>query len=435
MNKLSVFKIVVTGAFIFFTVVGVMLFAGVGGFGGGGANVGEVVIWGTYDDKVMEALIREASFNDDRFDQVTYIEKDVRFFDEELVEALASQRGPDLFFLSQDTILRHGDKIYPISYDVMSQREFKDAFIQEAELFLSGNGITALPFTVDPLVLYWNRDHYSQAGISRPPRFWDEIVSFALNGSLTTRGDSGEIFKSALSIGEYQNIAHAKELLSMLILQAGGDLVLVGSNGSLSSGLVRQLSDGQVPAENALRFYTDFANPTKTIYTWNRALPESKQAFVSGILSNYVGFASELSSIREKNANLNFDVALVPQVRSSNNNITFGNITGLAIPRTSKNIAGAMQIAFALTSDSVLQDMSEKTGLSPVSRSLLANRPSDPFKVIFADAALQSRAWLDPSVSKTDEIFKLMIESVVSGRLRTSESVSTAHKELQNLLR
>ncbi len=369
-NKLSVFKIIVTGGFIFFIVVGVMLFAGVGGFGGGDTSVGKVVIWGTYDDKIMDSVLREMSFNDDRFSDVKYVEKDERFFNDELVEALASVSGPDLFFLKQNTILRHQGKIFPIPYDTMSQREFKDTFIQEGELFLSGDGIVALPFTVDPMVLYWNRDHYTQVGISRPPQFWDEILLFAVNGKLTTRGDDGGIFKSAFSIGEYQNIAHAKELLSMLMLQAGGRLVLVEDDGSLSSGLVRRLSNGQTPTENALRFYTDFANPTKSIYTWNRALPESKQAFVSGILSNYIGFASELSSIRQKNANLNFDVALVPQVRSNNSSITFGNMTGLAIPKTSENIRGAMQVAFALTSDIVLQDISTKTGLSPVSRTL-----------------------------------------------------------------
>jgi ABC-type glycerol-3-phosphate transport system substrate-binding protein len=435
MNKLSTFQIVVTAVFIFFTIVGVMLFAGVGGMGGGDVKIGKVVIWGSFDDRIMNSFLNELSSDDSRFDEVTYIEKDLRFFDENLVEALASGNGPDIFFLEQDTILRHKDKIFQIPYDIMSRREFKDVFIEEGELFLNEEGIVALPFVVDPMILYWNRDHYSQAGLSRPPQFWDELLSLALNGKLTTRDVSGTIFKSAFSIGEYQNIAHAKELLSMLMLQAGGELVVKNENGTLSSGLRHRLNDGQTPSENALRFYTDFANPAKSVYTWNRALPEAKQAFVSGILSNYVGFASELSSVREQNVNLNFDVALVPQVRSSGNSVTYGKMTSLAIPEASKNINGAIQIAFALTSDVALQTISQKTGLSPVSRALLSERPSDPFKVIFADAALQSRAWLDPRASETDLIFKTMIESVVSGRLRVNESIKVAHQELENLLR
>lgn len=435
MKKLSTFQIIVTGAFIFFAVVGVLLFAGLGGLGSGDTDIGPVTMWGTYDDRIVTSILDELSFTDKRFDNVTYVEKDPRTFNEDLVEALASGDGPDIFFLGQDTILRHKDKIFPISYDFMSEREFKDTFIQEGELFLSTNGMIALPFVVDPMILYWNRDHYAQAGISRPPQFWDELLSLTPNGVLTTRGEGGSILRSAVSIGEYQNIAHAKELLSMLILQAGGMLTVKDGDNRLSSGLLRRLNDGQSPVENAIRFYTDFANPSKSVYTWNRSLPEAKQAFASGILSNYIGFASELKSIRQQNSNLNFDVALVPQVRSSGSSVTYGNLVGLAIPEASKNLNGALQIVFALTADPALQKISEKMNLSPVSRSLLAEKPSDPFKVIFADSALQSQSWLDPQASETELIFKGMIESVVSGRARVNESVNTAHQELENLLR
>ncbi len=434
MKKLSIFQIVVTGAFIFFTILGVILFAGIGG--GGDTRIGRVVIWGTYDDQIMNGLFNSLSFKDKRFDTVTYVEKDPRFFDEELVEALASSAGPDIFFLAHDTIVRHKDKIFPISYEIMSEREFKDIFIQEGELLLSEEGIIGLPFLVDPMVLYWNRDHYTQVGIARPPKFWDELLPLTLQGKLTILGEDGAVLRSAFSIGEYQNIAHAKELLSMLILQAKGSIVRMEDNDQLSSGLLlRKLGEGQTPVENALRFYTDFANPAKSVYTWNRALPESKQAFVSGILSNYVGFASEFGSIRSQNANLNFDVAPVPQVRSSNNSVTYGNLTSLAIPKTSKNINGALQIVFALSSDAVLEEISKQIGLAPVTRTLLAVRPSDPFEVIFADAALQSAAWLDPRSDVTDQIFQVMIEQVVSGRLQISGAVRTAHQELENLLR
>lgn len=436
MKKLSTFQIVVTGLFIIFIVIGVLLFAGVGGFGKSDTDIGEVVIWGTYDDRVIDPVIEELSFDDPRFDHVAYVEKDSRSFDADLVEALASGQGPDIFFLKQDTILRHKDKILPIPYDLMSERAFRNAFVEEGELFLDADGIIALPFIIDPLVLYWNRSHYTSAGISRPPQFWDELLSFAIDGALTKRGESGAIVRSAFSIGEYQNILHAKELLSLLILQAGSPITERSADGGiLSSALRNRLDDGQSPAENALRFYTDFANPSKSVYTWNRALPEAQKAFVSGILSNYIGFASELRSIREQNVNLNFDISLTPRVRNGTSNVTFGNMIGLAIPKASGNINGALTIAFALSSDASLEKVSNAVNLAPVSRNLLANRPSDPFKVIFADAALQSRGWLDPDTGETEEIFKTMIESVVSGALRVSEAVNTAEREMENVLR
>ena len=43
-------------------------------------------------------------------------------FDQEFVEALAVGQGPDLFFLTQDGILKHKDKIYPIPFSVYSEK-------------------------------------------------------------------------------------------------------------------------------------------------------------------------------------------------------------------------------------------------------------------------------------------------------------------------
>ncbi len=434
MKGLSIFQIVVIGAFVFFTVVGVLIFAGVGGLGGDSRSVGEVEIWGTYDEQVLTSLLRSRSFDDPRFEEVTYVEKDPRFFTEELIEALASGSGPDLFFLEQDSILRFIDKVQPIPYETFSQREFRDTFIEEGELFLTEAGIVALPFMVDPMVLYWNRDHYTRGGVVRPPQFWDELQTLALNSSLTRRGESGAILQSAFAIGEYSNINHAKELLSLLMLQAGTSITAYTESGELIPTLLVRLQNGQIPSENALRFYTDFANPTKSVYTWNRALDEAQEEFVAGTLSNYIGFASELPDIRRQNSNLNFDVAMVPQVRTGTRSVTFGTVTGLAIPRASDNINGAAQIAFALTSDDLLSEVSDVTGLPPVSRSLLSDTPSDPFKVIFRDAALRADAWLEPNNTETERIFKQMIESVVSGRARVSQAVEVAQQELRSLL-
>lgn len=431
---MSVFQIVILAVFAVFLIIGVLLFAGVGGFGSQDNPIGEVVIWGTYDENLMNRFINELSIDDSRLDGVTYIEKDPRFFNEELVEALASGSGPDLFFLFQEDIVRHEDKIQPISYEIMSEREFKDTFVEEGELFLESRGILGMPFILDPMVLYWNRAHYATAGISRPPRFWDEFLSIAIDGVLTKKGENGAIVQSSLSFGEYRNIIHAKELLSMLMLQAGNSIAK-RQEGQVVSQLRFRLSDNQFPAENALRFYTDFANPLKSVYSWNRALPEAQKAFARGILSSYIGFSSEIRSIRAQNANLNFDVAAVPQVRTSNLSVTFGNMIALATPKTSQNQIGAMSTAFILTSENALQKLSDVTGLPPVLRALLTARPSDPFKAIFTDAALQSRAWLDPNSKETETIFQNMIESVVSGRLRISEVIRISDSEIESLLR
>ena len=102
-------------------------------------------------------------------------------FDQTLIEALANGNGPDAIIIPQDSIVHYLDKIEPIPYQSFSQSAFKSAYITKAELFLGGNGVLAVPFSVDPLVMYWNRDLFANAGIAEPPQYWDEFLRLGRN--------------------------------------------------------------------------------------------------------------------------------------------------------------------------------------------------------------------------------------------------------------
>ena len=428
---MSNFKIIIIAVFVVFAIVGIIFFAGFGGSGGGNTTIGPVVIWGTLDARTMNGLLKEIRAVREDFDTVTYIEKDERTFDTEFVNALAVGIGPDLILLSQDSILKHRDKIINISYDVYSQRTFKDTFIEEGELYMTPDGILGLPFTIDPMVLYWNRDILSSAGVSAPPRYWDEL--FTLSPIITQRDRAANIVTSLTALGEYRNVDHAKEILSTLIIQAGNKIIN-RHDGELEVVLREQGESVIAPAEAALRFYTEFSNPVKSVYSWNRALPSSRQSFIAGDLALYIGFASELVGLRNANPNLNFDVAPLPQSRDGSTKITFGKMSSFAIPRTAPNPNASFSAALALTSQEPLIILAEVTGLPPVRRDLLAVRPTDAFRSIFYDSALMARAWLDSNDEKSGEIFKDMIENVISGRSRLSEAVRIADEELKNLL-
>ena len=86
----------------------------------------------------------------------------------------------------------------------------------------------------------------------------------------------------------------------MLMLQSGTPIVAVDSTGKLSSALLAQSSSGINPAEEALSFFTQFADPSKDIYSWNRALPSADSAFLAKNLAFYFGSASETPSLRAR---------------------------------------------------------------------------------------------------------------------------------------
>ncbi len=387
--------------------------------------LGRVVMWGTENQVLFNSFLAD-TFKSDKTLQVTYVEKSKANFDQSLVEAIADGVGPDVVLLPESSILRYKNKISPIPYTSYSARNYKDTFVQEAEMFLFPEGVVALPWSIDPLVMYWNRDLFANQGIAKPPRYWDEFLD--LPNRLTIKNQANGVTQSAVALGEFGNIVNAKQIISALFLQLGNPIVSIEP----VNGLKATLGDGSLVS--ALRFYTDFSNSTRPVYSWNLSLQADKVAFISGKLAVYFGFASELRDIRDKNPNLNFDVTYFPQLRDGTERVTFGSLEGLAVLQSSKNKNGAFSLLGKLSGTDNTAKWANLSLLPPARRDLLSTRPSDPFYTVFYDSALWARGWLDPQYVESSDIFASMIEAVKSGRLSYSQALSQAANKMQVLL-
>lgn len=432
MNSMSTFQLVVVSIFVAFIVLGVGIFAMFGGvFGGSG--VGAVVVWGTLPQGTMDNLIGTLKQNDKTLQDVTYQQQDPATYESALLNAMASGKAPDLFLVDQQQLGEFSDKIVTIPYANVSQSQFVSSYIDEGNLFLTPLGSLALPFAIDPIVMYWNRDIFASAGIAQAPQYWNDFLT--LSPKITSLDASQNVKRSAVALGQWQNILHAKEILSMLFMQAGEFVTARNASGNLVP-IFGQSSPGSTnnPAESALRFYTEFANPGKTTYSWNRSLPRSDEAFAAGTLGVYFGYASEAQGIGEQNPNLRYGVAVVPQLQGSSGRLTYGRLTGLAIPRSARNISGAAIVAQKLTSQDAASFMVQTNGMPSARRDVPLNTSSSAAADVFAQSALMSRGWVDPGPRDTDPVFKTMIESVISGSSEPATAVSEAGQEFARLI-
>lgn len=426
MSKFQIILMVVFGAFI---VLAVIVFSTYRGASGGDVTI---TVWGDIPSFDFNQLLSTPEFSSDKAFGIVYREIPTASIDAEFTEALARGIGPDLFILTQDRFLENKPKLLVIPYEAYTERDFKNTFVEEGELFLDPNGVYALPLLLDPMVLYYNRDRLSSVGRANPIGYWDEIYASAAD--LSKRDIAGNLISSVMAMGESRNIPHAKDILSLLMLQAGTPItVLVGGN--LKAQVSENFNLPVMPGEAALEFYTQFSNPTKTFYSWNRSLIDAQTHFTSGDSAYYLGFASEYRVLKNKSPNLNFGVSSVPQSRVSNRVITFGNLRGIAVSRGSRNPAVALAAAKKLTSQSSAKLLSEVLFMPPTRRDLLTRKPTNAVISVFYDAALQSRAWLDPSDKETDLIFREAIESVTSGRARVLEAVSKIDRDLDSIIR
>jgi len=428
---MSLFQTAVVGIFVALMVVGVGIFALFGGIGGQGGP-GAVTIWGTLEQTTMDKVLGDLAQKDKSLQDVRYVAKKPGSYEAELVNAIAAGQGPDLVFVSQQNIGTLSDKIGVIPYSVVSQGTFVTSYIDEGQLFLTPQGSLALPFIIDPMVMYWNRDTFTGAGQAQPPQYWSDLIVLAPK---ITSLNSGTVRKSAVALGTWDNVNNAKAILSALMMQTGDFITGRNASGALMATLGEKPGGASVaPAAEALRFYTDFANPSKTTYSWNRSLQNSGNAFVAGDLAVYFGFASEYRSIAERNPNLRFGVALLPQLQGSSARITSGTIQGLAVARGAANPQGAITVALKLTGAAAIAAVAQQTGLPPARRDVGTDTSASAAAAVFVQSALMSRSWADPNTLATDEIFKVMIESVSSGRLAPEQAVFEAAQGLRQLL-
>ena len=413
------FQTIVLSIFGFFILAGLLTVALVKQ--GGQGKAVQISLWGTVEARVMNE-IAQTTFDSEKI-KISYREVKPETYDQTLIEALASGKGPDMVLLPLDLLMRQKDKLKIIPYTTYSERSYRDTFIQEADLFAQGNGIAALPFSIDPLVMYFNRDLLDEVSVSEAPKYWDEFIMLAKN--LTVKNDSGDISRSAVALGEYRNINSAKPILAAMFLQAGNPII-----DSEGKATLLQSNTGPV-----LSFFTEFGNPVKPVYSWNRALPSSRNMFLSSRLGVYFGFGSEYEELKRGNPNLDFDIALFPRPRNASVGTTFGKLTGIAVLRAARDPSTALQVALVLAGPTVAAKVSEKTGLPPVHRALLAKKPVDAFGSVMYDSAIRSRGFLDPNPEASEFAFQNMIESVTSGRERVGAALNKANSDLQSLVR
>jgi multiple sugar transport system substrate-binding protein len=359
-------------------------------------------------------------------EDVQYQQINPATYEETLLDAMAAGRSPDLVFIDQDRIVSFADKLLVIPYGSVSQSVYVNSYLDEGQLFLIGEGSLALPFKIDPLVMYWNRDMFAGAGLTAPPKSWSEFHDLAPK---LYSASGSQISRTAVALGQWQNVANAKAILSTLFMQTGEYVTKVSAQ-----GLTTTLGGSGSGGESALRYYTEFANPAKVSYSWNRSMPPSTEAFVGGRLAVYFGFASEYRELRERNPNLRFGVALMPQLQSSGTQLTYGRLTGLAIPRASQNPSGALAVAQVLTSAEAGALLLAKNTAVPARRDIPTGSDTSAVLQVFAQSAIIAQGWLDPDADATDSIFKDMVESVVSGNREPGAAISDAAQEFNLLL-
>lgn len=396
---------------------------------------GQVLIWGVIPASFIEPYINQLTIDNPDI-SISYQEKDKTSFASELVSALADNQQPDIVIATQEELFTLSNKLYTITYDLYPERSFRDTFIDGATLFLGTDGIKGIPLLVDPLVVYYNKDILAGARYINPPVFWETLVQSIPR--FLKKDSRGAIVQTALPFGDTGNINDFKSILGTLFLQTGNPIVLFDSitnkfESRLSQG--GEASEEIPPIAQALTFYTNFSNPTSSLYSWSGNLPPSLSMFLSARSAFYIGRASELFSIQEQNPNLSFDVMGMFQPNDSVRPVTQGNFITASIVEKTPNFPAAYSVFTSLTTKEFTDYLSKASSIPPARRDLLGVPQPNPYVQVFFQSAINTFSWPDKNPVETTAIFRDTIQAVKSGRLDPIEAIYEASRDLQSALR
>lgn len=353
--------------------------------------------------------------------KINYTKKSPINFEREWLEALATGKGPDVFAIPHHWLAVHQNKLAPAPLEIISFQNFQDSFVDVViKDFSQDQQIYALPLFVDTLALYYNKDLFNKAGIAQPPETWDNFLKDVT--LLTVRSEAGDILQSGVALGTANNIEKSSDILQLLMFQNGSKIIDMDKEGQ---GL---------KAEKALAFYTQFAQPKEKLYTWNNSFPNSLEYFSQGKMAMMFNYSSARQKILNKNPNLNFAMAPMPQIKNTNIFINYADYFGLAVPLQSQNQNPAWRFIQSVTATNNLYAYLQKTKKPSPRRDLIPFQQEDSDLKVFASQSLSAVSWPQTDKQAIDRIFEEMIESVLSRR-PYHEAIKSAAEKLNQLMK
>lgn len=316
-----------------------------------------------------------------------------------LLQAMAEGKGPDIFNLPSTEIPVFLNKIYPLPLANLPLVKLNSNFPQVVvKDVVFKNSIYGLPLSLDTLVLIYNRDIFSKAGIVFPPADWKSFTTIL--GKLTIKDEKGDIVQAGAALGS-PNVDESADILYSIILQLGGKIVEEG-----------KVNLTNKESQIAFKFFRQFADPNKEYFTWNKNMPRSFDAFADNKVAMIFGYNSSLKLLKAKNSFLNMEIAPFPQLSTSTAFVVHPRYTVFTVSKQTKNPFLAWEFITSLTLNSTNADAYVKSSGNPPALLELVNKYlNDPYLSVFSKQALYAKSWYGPNRNALDEVIRQTIGS------------------------
>jgi multiple sugar transport system substrate-binding protein len=379
-------------------------------------------------------------------------------FEDALVDALAEDRGPDIFSTRNTEVRKYLSKISPmpasttlergiekgtIKKQIFTQKvttpSFKQRYLEETfldqvltDVQLDGS-VYGLPLSMDNLAIYYNKDLLNNAGIAAPAKTYQELSEHVLK--LTKQDRLGNIIQSGIALGTDNNVVRYGDILSLLMMQNGTQMA--SSSGQPLFHRLPAALEGKrtsLPASDALYFYTDFANPSKQVYTCNDKQPSSLEAFMRGKVAYFIGYSYHTATIKAQAPQLNFGISHMLQIEG-NTKVNFANYWLEVVTKKSRNKDAAWDfLQFVSKPENVKTYLTRARRPSAV-KPLIQSQIEDTELGVFAEQLLTSKSWYKGANPEfADAVFAQMIREIHNGTKTINQILEDAAEKISQTI-
>lgn len=271
----------------------------------------------------------------------------------------------------------------------------------------------AAPLNFATLMMYYNKDIFAKAGISAPPKTWDEWIA-DIKKTTVTGSDS----QYGLLIPDHETIPN----WPILLWGNGGDVIKDGQP---------NLADAKTVA--ALTLWGDLVLNDKITPT-GLAGADADKLFQSGKAAMEItgpwmtnGFTA---------AKLNYDVAPIPT--GPGGPVTLADSVVLVINKNTKNPKAALDFVASWNSKQAQLKIANDTGFPPL-RTDLSGSPelTNSWAAKFSTVVPVSRFSLPGQVNFAQidgDVFTPMIQQITLGKAKAADAAQQANDQLGDLL-
>lgn len=392
----------------------------------------EVVLayWGLWEPStVMQPIIDEFEEENPNikieYSMQTFSNYESRLYTRLQQATTSTEPTPDIFRIHNTWLPKFYQYLYPLPEEIMSAEKYKEIFYPTAIVdFTAKDGkIYAIPWEIDGLMVYYNKQLLEEAGVGTPPKDWDSF--FDLAQRLTKRDSSGRITQAGVGIGTSRNVRHSAEILSFLLMQEGIEVIdQTRTKVTLNTPKVQKVFET----------YTNFARGDTAI--WSSTLMTDLEMFFAGSLAMMIGPSWRAFDIIEAAPNIEFDTAPLPQLEGNEEEVYLSSYWGDTVSRDTKNPTAAWKFIKFLSekeqqkklysNSSKIRAFGEPYSLVELNKEMVGKT----YVSAIAEMASYMKSW-----QKGDEMgVNAAIDQAITDIIENGEDISTALKTAEEAI-